>query len=76
MFDRRLGNHAAAFISMLPSLLSRYDANTAIADMPECMRFWSDLIGRGFMCRKSGHQHHLSRAKYSPSRLVVGQVLR
>jgi hypothetical protein len=34
MFDRQLGDYAAAFTSMLASLLPRYDANTAIADMP------------------------------------------
>jgi hypothetical protein len=34
MFDRQLGNYAAAFTSMLASSLPRYDANTAIADMP------------------------------------------
>ena len=38
--------------------------------------FGLDLLGRVFTFRKSDRQHHLSRAKYSPSHLAVGQVLR
>ena len=44
--------------------------------LPGRLRLWPYLLGRVFTFRKSDRQHHLSRAKYSPSHLAVGQVLR